>query len=123
PDDIKKRLNLETRGRGRIWRIRTDKEHKLAKPALDKETTEQLVKHLADENVWWRTTAQRLLVERHDRSAAKPLVEMAKQKESSRGRAHALWTLNLLGELKDDHILAALKDVEPGVREQALRLA
>jgi putative membrane-bound dehydrogenase-like protein len=123
PDDIKKRLNLETRGRGRIWRVRPDREHKLAKPALHKESAEQLAKHLADENVWWRTTAQRLLVEKQDRSAAKPLTEMAKQKESSRGRAHALWTLNLLGELKDEQIIGALKDTESGVREQALRLA
>src|SRR5205085_2418064 len=67
PDDIKKQLNLASRARGRIWRVRPSGEHKLARPALDKETAEQLVQHLADDNAWWRTTAQRLLLERKDR--------------------------------------------------------
>ena len=123
PEDIKKRLNLETRGRGRIWRVRAEKGYKPMRPALDKANTEELVKHLADENAWQRTTAQRLLQERQPKDALRPLEAMATQKESSRGRAHALWLLNLLGGLRDDHITLALKDAEPGVREQALRLA
>src|SRR5207248_3472517 len=36
PDDIKAKLNLETRGRGRIWRIVPGDHKKVARPALSK---------------------------------------------------------------------------------------
>ena len=39
------------------------------------------------------------------------------------GRAHALWTLHGLKALTVDDVVTALADPEPGVREQALRLA
>jgi putative membrane-bound dehydrogenase-like protein len=124
PDDIKARLNLESRGRGRIWRITADPVGaKHIQPALHKATAEQLVAHLGDANIWWRLTAQRLLVERQDRAAVKPLEALAVSAKSAFGRAHALWTLAGLGALKPSHVEAALKDLEPGVREQALRLA
>jgi putative heme-binding domain-containing protein len=126
PDDIKKRLNLESRGRGRIWRIAADVPPgtpKPARPNLSKATAAELVAHLADPNSWWRVTAQRLLFERQDRSAVAPLKEMAASSKSAPGRAHALWTLEGLHALDDGLVLRALKDPEPGVREQALRLA
>jgi putative membrane-bound dehydrogenase-like protein len=126
PDDIKKRLDLETQGKGRIWRIRpagvrVDRRHR--KPALGKAATRALVGHLADANLWWRLTAQRLLVERQDRTAVEPLRELARTAKLAPARAHALWTLDGLRALPEGLILAALKDPEPGVREQALRLA
>jgi putative membrane-bound dehydrogenase-like protein len=126
PEDIKKRLNLESRGRGRIWRIAADVPAgtpKPARPALSKATTAELVSHLADSNAWWRLTAQRLLFERQDRAAVAPLKELAASPKSAPGRAHALWTLEGLKSLDDGLILRALKDPEAGVREQALRLA
>jgi putative membrane-bound dehydrogenase-like protein len=127
PDDIKKRLNLESRGRGRIWRIIPDKSDpkakRLRKPNLRKATTAQLVKHLADDNFWWRINAQRLLIERQDRKAIKPLKELARTTKGTPGRVHVLWTLHGLKALEDDQILEALKDREPGVREHALQLA
>ncbi len=128
PEDIKKKMNLESRGRGRIWRIvpegqRTKDKGRRTKPALRKAPVEQLVKHLADPNIWWRLTAQRLLVERQDRSAVKALATLARNAELAPGRAHALWTLRGLGALGDELIVEALKDRDAGVREQALRLA
>jgi putative membrane-bound dehydrogenase-like protein len=126
PDDIKKKLNLESRGRGRIWRV-VPEGHKIdpkrRKPGLRKASTDDLVTHLADANVWWRLTAQRLLVERQDRAAVKPLERLARESKSAVGRAHALWTLHGLGRLSDGLMESALKDPEAGVREQALRLA
>jgi putative membrane-bound dehydrogenase-like protein len=123
PDDIKKKLNLESRGRGRIWRIVPDGFRQPEKPALRKAPTAELVRHLADANPWWRLTAQRLLVERQDRSAIQPLEQLARDGVTPQGRAHALWTLDGLNALEERQILAALKDREAGVREQALRLA
>jgi putative membrane-bound dehydrogenase-like protein len=126
PEDIKKKMNLESRGRGRIWRVVPEsfrRDPKRSAPKLRKAPTEELVKHLADPNIWWRLTAQRLLVERQDRAAVEPLARLARDADLAPGRAHALWTLHGLGALDDAAIEHALKDREPGVREQALRLA
>jgi putative membrane-bound dehydrogenase-like protein len=124
PEDIKKTVNLESRKRGRIWRIVPENGVQNSKPpALRKASSDQLVKYLADANSWWRLTAQRLLVERQDKTAVKPLQQLAREATSAVGRAHALWTLHGLKALEDDEILRALSDSEAGVREQALRLA
>src|SRR5262249_34049006 len=123
PDDIKKKLNLESRGRGRIWRVVPEGTKPARKPALRKAPTEELVQHLADANIWWRLTCQRLLVERQDKAAVKPLEKLARESTSALGRAHALWTLRGLQALDDSLLAQALKDPVAGVREQALRLA
>jgi putative heme-binding domain-containing protein len=130
PDDIKKKLNLESRGRGRIWRIAPtsfSRDSKRSvhrkKPSLSKASAQKLVKYLDDDNIWWRLTAQRLLVERQDKKAIKPLCKLARQAKSGPGRAHALWTLHGLKALDDASIANACKDTVAGVREQAVRLA
>ncbi len=122
PDDIKKKLNLESRGRGRIWRVRRE-DHPYRKPSLRQASTQALIEHLNDSNLWWRLTAQRLLIERQDRSAVRWLRDYARTSKSAPGRAHSLWTLHGLKALTEEDIAQALKDFEPGVREQALRLA
>src|SRR5262249_52922446 len=65
PEDIKARLNLESRGRGRVWRIVPEGSSpaRRTRPALAKAGREELVKHLTGPNSWWRFTAQRLLIE------------------------------------------------------------
>jgi putative membrane-bound dehydrogenase-like protein len=123
PDDIKKKLNLESRGRGRIWRVVPDGTRRAKKPELRKAPTADLVKHLADPNPWWRLTAQRLLVERQDKEAVKPLRKLVSESASAQGRAHALWALHGLKSLDDASLERGLKDKEAGVREQTLRLA
>jgi putative membrane-bound dehydrogenase-like protein len=126
PDDIKKRVNLESSGHGRIWRIVANAPagtSKPKRPALSKASIAELVSHLADPNLWWRLTAQRLLVERQDRTAVAPLEELARSTKSAPGRVHALRTLEGLGSLDERLLLAALKDADAGVREQALQMA
>ncbi len=123
PEDMKKKLNLESRGRGRIWRIVPNDNRKMQKPALKAAPVSELVRHLADANSWWRLTAQRLLVERQDRSAVEPLEKLFQESPAPLGRAHALWTLEGLQALRPEFVEKALKDHDAGVREQALRLA
>ncbi len=126
PDDIKKKVNLESRSRGRIWRVVPEsfsRDSKRSAPRIRKAPAEELVKHLTDANLWWRLTAQRLLVERQDRAVVKSLEKLARDADFAPGRAHALWTLRGLGALDDAALGHALKDRDPGVREQALRLA
>src|SRR5262249_42358400 len=123
PDDIKKKVNLESRGRGRIWGIVPDGAKRPKKAALSKATSAELVQHLDNPNSWWRLTAQRLLVERQDSKAVAPLQKLTQNATTPQGRAHALWTLHGLKALDDYVIERASKDPESGVREQALRLA
>jgi putative membrane-bound dehydrogenase-like protein len=123
PPDIKKRLNLESRGRGRIWRIVPEGFQRPKPPELHKASAEELVQHLDNPNVWWRLTAQRLLVEKQDKSAVRSVARLFEDARTPQGRVHTLWTLQGLGALDDSLIGKALSDREAGVREQALRLA
>jgi putative membrane-bound dehydrogenase-like protein len=123
PDDIKKKYNLESRGRGRIWRIVPDDGKKSPRPNLRQAPSNDLVKHLGDDNAWWRITSQRLLVERQDKSAAPALEALARSAKSPVAQVHALWTLDGLGALAPGLIEAALTDTSADVREQALQLA
>src|SRR5262249_16042750 len=84
PDDIKKRVNRQSRARGRIWRITTAKEGtKPPKVDLSKATGEELVKHLESKNPWWRLTAQRLLLQRKDGKAVEPLRRVLSSKSAT----------------------------------------
>jgi putative membrane-bound dehydrogenase-like protein len=123
PPDILRRVMVETRGRGRIWRITASPEGpRPPKPELHKASPAALAAHLADENPWWRLTAQRLLIEQNARAAIPALRKLAATANPV-GRAHALWTLDALGGLTVEEVESALKDREAGVREQALKLA
>jgi putative membrane-bound dehydrogenase-like protein len=123
PEDLRKKLDLKSHSRGRIWRIVPEGAKGVKKPTLSKASSEQLVQHLDHANRWWRLTAQRLLVERQDRAAVPGLEKMVHGAKLSQARAHALWTLEGLGALQDRLIETALKDQTAEVREQALRLA
>ena len=124
PDDIHALVDLENgRDMGRIWRL-TPPDFKVpAPPRLGKASTAELVATLENRNSWWRETAQRLLVEREDKSAAPLLHELARNGRIAQARLHAFWTLAGLKEITDDDVLAGLKDPAPEVREHAIRLA
>jgi hypothetical protein len=111
--------------RGRIYRIVPDSSP--LPPArnlhLSQASDEELVRHLEDSNVWWRRTAQRLLVDRKSDSSVILLKNLFRQSPSALGRLHALWTLEGLNELEPALIESALSDSEAGVRENAIRLA
>jgi putative membrane-bound dehydrogenase-like protein len=125
PEDIKKKLNLESRGRGRIWRVVPESAPRRSRPRLRDATAAKLRRLLNDPNSWWRLTAQRLLVERQDKSQIGPMRSDVSDlgEVIPQGRAHTLWTLEGLNALTVREILDALRDPEPGVRQQALRLA
>lgn len=114
--------NLETPfNQGRIWRVVPDK----TKPTAVKipEESAALATLLESRNGWTRDTAQRLLVERNDASAAPSLHAVAQKGKSPLARMHALWTLEGMGALSPEVISAALKDKDANVRSTAVRLA
>jgi putative membrane-bound dehydrogenase-like protein len=124
PDDIHAAVDLESgRERGRIWRLTPPHFTPPKPPRLGHATTAELVPALENPNSWWRETAQRLLFERQDQSAAPALRKMVKRGRTPQARLLALWTLAGLNCLTDEDLLARLKDPAPGVRENAVKLA
>ena len=124
PEDIHAQLDLESgRDRGRIWRLTPPGFVPPKPPRLGKAGAAELVAALENPNSWWRETAQRLLVERQEKSAAPMLRQLVKGGKTPQGRLHALWTLSGLGELADEDVLAGLDDSAAGVRRNAVLLA
>ena len=126
PDDIKSHLDLTSgKDRGRLFEIIPDgfDASKRGWPKLEKASTGTLIALLSSLESWPRETAQRLLLARRDPSAIAALQGLAETGPTPQGRLHALWTLESLGGLTDALVLKALSDIEPGVRENAAKLA
>jgi putative membrane-bound dehydrogenase-like protein len=126
PEEIRKKIDFyKGDTMGRIYRIVPNKplRKRDLKPALGKLGTAELVKELASTNGWHRQTAQRLLLERQDPDAIPYLRVMAGNANSPEGRVRALWLLNSFSALDPPLIISALKDSDPRIREQALRLS
>jgi putative membrane-bound dehydrogenase-like protein len=125
PAELKNRPDLTLgKDRGRIWRIVPDRHvHPPVRPQLSKATTQELVALLAHPNAWWRTTAQRLLLERQDRAAVGPLRQLFLSSDRPLARLHAAWLLEGLGALETDLVLKLLRADHPRLREQAILLA
>ena len=90
--------------------------------ALDAAPNDTLVSYLASSNIWWRQTAQRLLVDRKATDAV-PMLTRLLSESTPEGRLHALWTIEGLGGLTAAHVGTALNDPHPGVRENGIILS
>ncbi|GAA4454813.1 hypothetical protein GCM10023189_21780 [Nibrella saemangeumensis] len=108
--------------RGRIWRIVPEK-WKPSKPKkLSTASSEELVGYLAHPDGWYRDMAQHLLIDRQDKSIRQSLTTVALNGQQALGRFHSLWTLDGLGLLSPDVLLALIQDRDPLVRATAVRL-
>ncbi len=108
---------------GRIWRIVPQGKTSIPRFDLDQATGDELVGHLAHANAWWRSTAQRLLVERGDPAVSPALERMAADGPTGQTRLHALYTLAGLGSLQPSSVEQALHDPHFAIRMHGLRLA
>jgi putative membrane-bound dehydrogenase-like protein len=128
---------------GRIWRIRRANATAPAerRPQLSRAGSDELVQLLSHPVAWWRNTAQRLLVERQDRSVVPQLRTLLKESASPLARLHAMHMLDGLDAtaaipasaesdkaypapaLDIDSLHIVLRDTEPKVRRSAVRLA
>lgn len=124
PPVIKKHLDLTSgRERGRLYRVVPDGFKQPALPKMAGATTVELIALLESANGWHRDAAARLLYERQDKTAVKPLEKLAGESKSAMGRMHALYVLAGLEALNEKTLLPRLGDEHAGVREHALRLA
>ncbi|MBC7418869.1 MAG: ThuA domain-containing protein [Pedobacter sp.] len=124
---------LRDRIHGRIYRIVYDG----AKPSpitkLDRNKPEELLTGLKSDNMFWRITAQRLIVEGGYKQLAPQLYDLIRNKSVdaigiNAPAIHALWTLNGLGLLDGSNTEAlavaetALAHPAAGVRKAALQV-
>jgi hypothetical protein len=95
------------RAHGRIYRIVADDAPAPAITSLADASPAQLVAALRADNLFWRQTAQRLLVERGETDVVPALVELLRDPTIDElglnpAALHALWTLDGLGALAAD---------------------
>jgi mono/diheme cytochrome c family protein/HEAT repeat protein len=109
--------------RGRIFRIVHDTMRRDSRPALSTAPIPRLVETLSHPNGWWRDTAQRLLVERREKSSIAPLKALAENAKDVRTRLHAMWTLDGMDAIEPATIVKALGDTSRDIRVSAIRIA
>lgn len=116
---------------GRVYRIVYKKARPYQPVALNKNDPAGLVAALQNDNMFWRMTAQRLLVESKNLAALPDLYKLiAKPDVDEIGlnspAVHAIWTLHGLGALTGANgealrvVSAALKHPAAGVRKAAI---
>jgi putative membrane-bound dehydrogenase-like protein len=126
PEELKKKMDFWAGDTmGRIYRLVPNKplRQRDLQPKLGNATTAELVRQLESSNGWHRQTAQRLLLERQDRTAIPLLKKLAEESSFPQARVHALWSLEGLSALDTLSLQHALNDSDSHVREHALRLS
>ncbi|HUQ66255.1 MAG TPA: c-type cytochrome, partial [Flavitalea sp.] len=110
---------------GRIYRIVPNdfKTGKNKMPELSKIDIKGLVEYLNHPNMWLRTNAQRLLVDRKDPAAVRLITNLLSTDLTAEGTIHCLWTLEGLGALSDTLVEQAFQSPAPLVRKHAVLLA
>ncbi len=125
--------DLRDKERGRIYRIVYKNAPRSAPLSLSKEDPDGLVEALKNDNMLWRLTAQRLLVERGETDVVPALIALVEDNSVDalglNGAAfHALWTLKGLGVLDNANGAAyqaavrALRHPAAGVRKAAVQV-
>lgn len=125
PEDLKADMDFYNGSQhGRIYRIAPANDPpEIALPKLSEKTSEELANLLTHPNQWQRLTAQRLLLERQDKSVHTQLRELFQEQHDPRTRLHALYTLDGLGLMAPALVEKVLTDAHPAVREHGLILA
>jgi len=119
---------LRDKRHGRIYRIVWRGAEKAEPRSLSASDPAGCVAALSDDNLFWRLTAQRLLVERGQRDVVADLKKLVAKPDVDAiglGKAalHALWTLDGLAALDAATVAKGLAHPSPAVRRAAVRLA
>jgi len=114
---------IQGNDRGRIWRVLYNGAATSRRMDLASAPPADLIAAISHRNAVWRQTAQRLLVERGDRSVIGDLNELVVAGVSPQARLQALYTLDGLHAVSAQIVARALADRHFAVRVHALRLA
>jgi putative membrane-bound dehydrogenase-like protein len=124
---------LRDKKHGRIYRVVYEGAPPAQRMTLSRERPAELVQALRNDNLFWRLTAQRLLVERANTDVVPQLLALARDRSVDElglnpGALHALWTLHGLGQLNGsnrqaaDAATAALRHPSAAVRKAAVQV-
>ncbi|RTE53580.1 hypothetical protein EHW67_11285 [Arenibacter aquaticus] len=123
---------LRDYGHGRIYRITHEDAEDPDIGSLNPKDDKKLLEALKSDNMFWRTTAQRLIVENKKVSLIPDLIELAADNNNKSGlnasALHALWTLKGLGALSGSNdeanqlAVGALNSSSYAVQRAALAL-
>ncbi len=125
PDDLKEEMDfMNGEDKGRIYRIlpegKTSQLNSL--PDFSSMDAATLVGQLENENGWWRTTAQRLILE-NSKQEYVPFLKSLAEEAAAESRVLALYLLQSMDALTADLVSKALQSEHAGVRKNALVLA
>ena len=125
PDDLKAEMDfMAGSDMGRIYRLLPENgTYQGVKVDLKNATGLQLVDYLSHKNGWYRSNAQRLLLERQDKTVIPAVISLFSNSPDARTRLHALYVLEGLNALTEKNVKKSLLDSEPGVRENGIILA
>ena len=124
---------------GRIYRVGYSKAPAYTPMTLSKDRPEELVSALKNTNMFWRMTAQRLLIERNNKDVVPQLVALINDQSvdeigNNPAAIHALWTLHGLVFKESEKssttdridftgaVETALKHPSPAVRKTAVQV-
>ncbi|OIN60862.1 PVC-type heme-binding CxxCH protein [Arsenicibacter rosenii] len=125
PEDLKKDMDFFNGSKlGRIYRIiPKDTRIGTTRPALRAKTPAGLVALLGHPQQWWRLQAQRLLLEKGDKTIIPAVKSVFLTHTDARARLHAFFVLEGLNALDDRIISKAMQDRQPDIRRYGIRQA
>lgn len=116
---------LRDREHGRIWRVVYKKDPAGKQFSLDRNKPDGLLAALQSDNLFWRMTAQRLIVERGKEDIVPQVLDLL-EKNKDASSLHAIWILDGLDIVKRDNVKPAvekaLRHSLPSVRRAAIQI-
>ena len=107
---------------GRIWRVVPKGKNVKKIHPLHQASGTALISYLSHPDGFYRDMAQRLLIERQDKSLIPELKKAVKKNESTLGRLHTLWTLEGLQAADTEFLSSLILDENSLIKNNALRL-
>ena len=123
---------LRDKSHGRIWRVVSRVADAYKPIELGKADPDELIEALSNDNLFWRLTAQRLLVERGNTDVLSDLYKLVNNQRVNEfgdnyAAIHALWTIDGLGAVGNEDeaknvVTKALSHPSAGVRKAAIQV-
>jgi cytochrome c553 len=113
--------DLRDETHGRIYRVVWKDGPRSSIKSLAGAKSPELAAALDNGSLFWRLTAQRLIVDNKTTNASPALKKRVRSGTGGTGAIHALWSLEGLGALDKDTHQSALLDKDPALRRNAVR--